>query len=75
MLRCCEDIAINRSLRFNSSKTQLIHFSRSPFSSCSARIYFCGQLLPFLDTVSHLATFFIMISMTLRMSTLNYVTW
>ena len=23
-------------------------------STCSAHIYFCGQLLPFLDTVSHL---------------------
>jgi len=54
MLRCCEDFASNHSLRFNPSKTQLIRFSRSPSSSCSARIYFCGQLLPFLDTVSHL---------------------
>jgi len=54
MLCCCEDFAINHSLRFNPSKTQLIHFSHSPSSSCSAQIYFCGQLLPFLDTVSHL---------------------
>ena len=54
MLRCCEDFGTNHSLRFNPSKTQLIRFSRSPSSSCSARIYFCGQLLPFLDTVSHL---------------------
>ena len=50
-----EDFAINRSLRFNPSKTQLIRFSRSPSSSCSAWIYFCGQLLPFIDTVSHLS--------------------
>jgi len=54
MLRCSEDFATNCSLRFNPSKTQLICFSHSPSSSCSAHIYFCGQLLPFLDTVSHL---------------------
>ena len=35
-------------------KTQLIHFSHSLSSSCSACIYFCDHLLPFLDTVSHL---------------------
>ena len=75
MLRCCEDFATNHSLRFNPSKTQLIRFSRSPSSSCSARIYFCGQLLPFLTPSHTLVTFFIMISMTLRMLTLNSVTW
>ena len=35
-------------------KTQLIHFSHSLSSSCSACIYFCDHLLPFLDTISHL---------------------
>jgi len=75
MLYCCEDFATDRSLRFNPSKIQLIRFSHSPSSSCSAHIYFCGQLLPFLDPVSHLVTFFIMISMTLRMLTLNSVAW
>jgi len=55
MLCCCEDFATNHSLRFNPSKTQLIRFFRSPSSSCSAHIYFCGQVLPFLDTISLLS--------------------
>ena len=54
MLRSCEDFAINRGLRFNASKTQLIHFSSSPSSSCKAHFHLCGYELPFLDTVTHL---------------------
>ena len=54
LLRCCEDFATERGLRFNPSKTQLIRFSRSPSSCCSVQIFFCGQLLQFSDTVTHL---------------------
>ena len=52
MLRCREDFTTNRSLRINPSKTQLIRFSHSPFSSCSACIYFSGQFLPFLHRLT-----------------------
>ena len=54
MLNCCENFTIICGLKFNPSKTQLICFSSYPSSSCSASFYFCGQQLPFLDTVSHL---------------------
>ena len=54
MLRCCEKFACTRGLRFNPSKTQLIRFSRSPSSTCTACFIFCGQQLSFLDTVTHL---------------------
>ena len=54
MLCCCEDFAINRSFKFNPSKTRLLCFSCSTSSMCSACIHFCGQLLPFLGTFSHL---------------------
>ena len=57
MLCCCEDFALSYGLRFNATKTQLIRFSTSPSSPCSAQfkfIFACGQQLPFLDTVSHL---------------------
>ena len=54
MLNCCENFATIRGLKFNPSKTQLIRFSPFPSSCCSACFYFCGQQLPFLDTVSHL---------------------
>ena len=54
MIRCCEDFAASRGLRFNASKTQLICFSYSPSSSCHACILFCGQLLSFVDTATHL---------------------
>ena len=54
MLRSCEDFASVRGLRFNASKIQLIRFSSLPSSSCLARFHFCGQQLPFLDTVTHL---------------------
>lgn len=54
MLRCCENFALKRGLRFNASKTQLIRFSSSPSSSCAARLHLCGHELPFLDTVTHL---------------------
>ena len=54
MLRCCENFALKRGLRFNASKTQLIHFFPSPLSSCAARLHHCSHELPFLDTVTHL---------------------
>ena len=54
MLKCCETFASDRGLRFNALKTQLIRFSPSPSSSCTARIHFCGCELPFVDTVTHL---------------------
>ena len=54
MIRCCEDFAGCRGLRFNPSKTQLIRFSNSQSSNCHAHIFFCGQLLPFVDSVTHL---------------------
>ena len=54
LLRCCEDFAAERGLRFNPSKTQLIRFPRSPSSCCSIQFFFCGQLLQFSDTVMHL---------------------
>ena len=54
MLNCCENFATIRGLKFNPSKTQLIRFFPFPSSCCSACFYFCGQQLPFLDTVSHL---------------------
>ena len=54
MLRCCEDFASKRGLRFNPSKTQLIRFSWSSSSSCKASFTFCGQQLSFVDTVTHL---------------------
>ena len=54
MIRCCEDFAASRDLRFNASKTQLIRFSYSPSSSCHTCILFCGQLLSFVDTATHL---------------------
>ena len=57
MLRCCEDFANKRGLRFNASKTQLIRFSSFSSSSCSSSFYLCGQQLPFLDTVTHLGHF------------------
>jgi len=78
MLHCCEDFAINCSLRFNPSKTQLIRFSHSP-SSTIALLTFTSVISfsPFL-TLSHTsraAIFFIIISMTLRMLIPNFVTW
>ena len=54
MLRCCEDFANKRGLRFKAFKTQLIRFSSFSSSSCSSSFYLCGQQLPFLDTVTHL---------------------
>jgi len=54
MLYCCEDFAINHRFKLNPTKTWLLCFSCSPSSTCSACIHFCGKLLPFLGTVSHL---------------------
>ena len=54
MLRCCENFALSRGLRFNAAKTQLICFSYSPSSNCLAHVMFCNHLLPFVDTVTHL---------------------
>ena len=57
MLHCCEDIVFERGLQLNLSKTQLIRFSWSSSSSCTARFNFCGQQFSFLDTVTHLGHF------------------
>ncbi len=57
MLRCCEDFALKRGLRFNASKTQLIRFSSSPSSSCAARFHLCGCELPSLSLSLILGTF------------------
>ena len=54
MLNCCENFATICGLKFNPSKTQLVRFSPYSSSCCSASFYFCGQQLPFLNTVSHL---------------------
>ena len=54
MLSSCQEFALDGSLRFNATKTQLIRFSSVPSSSCSAEITFCGQQLPFVDTVTQL---------------------
>ncbi len=47
----CEDFALSHGLKFNTSKTQLIHFESS---SCSYVFYFCGASLPLVDSVTHL---------------------
>ena len=47
-------IILPLNVGFNPSKTQLIRFSWSSSSSCTARFNFCGQQLSFLDTVTHL---------------------
>ena len=49
MLRLCEQFADLHGLRFNPSKTQLIHFGRQPSVNC-----FISILLPFLNSVVHL---------------------
>ena len=54
MLRCCKDFVFEHGLHFNPSKTQLICFSWTLSSSCTARFNFCGQQLSFINTVSHL---------------------
>ena len=42
-------------LKCNPCKTQVSHLSQSPSSTCSGLIHcgFCGQPLPFIDTVLH----------------------
>ena len=54
MLRLCEQIADSHGLRFNPSKTQLIHFGQQPSVNRFTRFSFCGTLLPFLNSVVHL---------------------
>ena len=54
MLRLCEQFADLHGLRFNPSKTQLIHFGRQPSVNCFIRFSFCSILLPFLNSVVHL---------------------
>ena len=51
MLRCCENFSLKRGLRF---KTQLIRFTSSSPSSCTAHLHLDGYELPFRDTVRHL---------------------
>ena len=53
MLAHCEAYAKSHGLHFNVAKTQLICFRRSP-ALAHARLLFCGQPLPLLDSVLHL---------------------
>lgn len=54
MLWLCEGFATSHGLKFNSSKTQLIHFGLSKYSSCTASFWFCGASLFYSDSVTHL---------------------
>ena len=51
---CCEDFDGCHALPFNASKTQLIHFSHSQSYNCHACTFFCGQLPPFVNSITHL---------------------
>ena len=53
MLAFCEEYAESHGIRFNASKTQLICFRRTSHPD-SSRFWFCGQLLPLVDSVLHL---------------------
>ena len=53
MLAHCEEFAESHGIRFNASKTQLICFRRTSQPDRS-RFWFCGQLLPSVDSVLHL---------------------
>ena len=53
MLAFCEEYAESHGIRFNASKTQLICFRRTSHPD-SLRFWFCGQLLPLVDSVLHL---------------------
>ena len=52
MLSLCESFANFYGLNFNAGKTQL--FGLSPSDKCTTAIYFCGELLAFLNSVCHL---------------------
>ena len=54
MLSLCESFANSYGLKFNAGKTQLIRFGLSPSDKCTTAIYFCGELLAFLNSVCHL---------------------
>ena len=53
MLAHCEEYAGSHGICFNASKTQLICFRRTSHPD-SSRFWFCGQLLPLVDSVLHL---------------------
>ena len=53
MLAHREEFAESHGIRFNASKTQLICFRRTSQPDRS-RFWFCGQLLPSVDSVLHL---------------------
>ena len=54
ILSLCESFANSYGLKFNAGKTQLICFGLSPSDKCTTAIYFCGELLAFLNSVCHL---------------------
>ena len=54
VLHECEAFAVSRGLKFNSAKTQLIHFGRCQSSICTDCFLFCGAPLPCLDSVIYL---------------------
>lgn len=54
MLQWCESFALERGLRFNASKTQLIRFSFHSPLRVLLIFHLCGYELPFLDSVVHL---------------------
>ena len=54
MLSLCESFANSYGLKFNAGKAQLIRFGLSPSDKCTTAIYFCGELLVFLNSVCHL---------------------
>ena len=55
MLCLCEPFADTHGLRFSPSKTRLIRFGRQPSVNCFTRFSFCSTLLPFLNSVVHVA--------------------
>ncbi len=50
----CEEFAISYGLKFNPSKSQLKRFGRCKSSLCNVSFVFCGEVLPFSDSVTHL---------------------
>ena len=54
MLNLCESFASSYGLKFNASKTQLIHFRLSPSNMCKARIVICGEQLVISNTICYL---------------------
>ena len=53
MLALCEEYSVFHGVHFSASKMQLICFRRTSHPDIS-RFWFCGQLLPLVDSVLHL---------------------